>query len=291
LQQTGREHEIPALWKEILDKNPKNAAAHAKYAIALVQTGNEEEGEKAFEYAVSTLEDSSLVKRYYAPFLAQKGDLDRAMDFYEDCLDLAPTDIPLLLEYAQTLKKADREFEVPKVLRDILACNPDPNTRAQVLAWLIEIEQPRRTEIVEKAREQVENEEYEAALTQLKPLRNWLADYWKMWLLLSVANNKVGNHDEAEEAVKRLLELYPACEPAYSELNTSLWKLGRPDEAYNFLRYAASNMPQSLAVHINLALAAKRAGKDDEAVGLARQIREAVGNNEEVEKVLAEIGA
>jgi hypothetical protein len=55
------------------------------------------------------------------------------------------------------------------------------------------------------------------------------------------------------------------------------------------MRFAAMNMPNALGVHINLALAAKRAGHTDEARTIARQIREAIGPNEELEPVLGEI--
>ena len=66
-------------------------------------------------------------------------------------------------------------------------------------------------------------------------------------------------------------------------------------EAYAAMRFAAANIPNSLPIAINLALAAKRIGREDEARGLAKQIREAVGQNDplsrELEPVLAEIEA
>jgi tetratricopeptide (TPR) repeat protein len=289
LQQTGRAHEIPRLWKGLVDENPQNGVAYAKYAMALIQNGEEAEGEKAFESGLETLDDNSVVKRYYAPYLVQKNELDRAMDFYEDVLDIAPNEIQVLLEYAQTLESADRAFEVPRVLKDVLSSNPDPNTRAQVLARLIELEQPKRAESVEAAREKMEAGDFNSAISQLKPLRNWLADYWKMWALLSSSYNQVGQFTDAEEAAQKLLELYPGCEPGYGEYVAALTGQGRSEEAYQFMQYAASQNPQSLSIHINLALAAKRAGHVDEAKQLAKQIREAIGPNEELEPVLAEI--
>jgi tetratricopeptide (TPR) repeat protein len=129
LSATNREHEIPALWKSLVAEDPQNAQAHVKYGMSLIQSGKVEEGVKVFENALTTLQDATMVKRYFAPYLAQNDDLDRAMDFYEDCLDVAPADVPLLLEYAQTLQAADRTFEVPAVLQNILKANPDPNTR------------------------------------------------------------------------------------------------------------------------------------------------------------------
>lgn len=289
LQQTGRAHEVPALWKEQLDANPNNPQVVVKYAVSLFQNERAAEGEKVFEAALESLEDNTMIKRYYAPVLAEKDDLDLAMDFYEDCLDVAPADVELMLEYAQTLQKAGRDFEIPAVLKNVLSGNPDPNVRAQTLAWLIELEQPKRVENVMNAQTKINDGDFEGAVRDLKPLRNWLADYWKMWALLAQAYNQLNQPEEAEEAAKRLIDLFPACEPGYAELASSLNTQGRHEEAYNLMRYAASNLPQSLPIHINLGLAAKRAGRPDEARALAKQLREAIGPNEDLEAVFKEM--
>ncbi len=290
LIQTGRVHEVPALWKSLVDANQDNVAARGKYAISLIQAGRVDEGEREFEAALG-LDNSLVIKRYYAPYLADKGDIDRAMDFYEDCLDQAPNDIDTLQEYAKTLQKAGREFEVPRVLQDILKSNPDPDTAAETLAWLIELEQPKRVENVMEAHRKMDAGEFETAVKELRPMRNWLADYWKLWALLASSLNGLNAYGEAEEAARRLLQLYPGCEPGYGELATALNGQGKHEEAYEIMKYAASNMPQSLPVHINLALSAKRAGHDGEAKTLARQIREAVGPNPDLEPILVEIEA
>jgi Flp pilus assembly protein TadD len=289
LQQQNREHEIPGIWKSIVAANPQNSLAHAKYGIALLQAGREKEGEEVFESALQSVEDTTAVKRFYAPVLAQKGEHDRAMDFYEDVLDVAPTEIPVLVEYAQTLEAAGREFEVPNVLKTVLGANPDANTRAQALARLIELEQPKRAESVDAARQKMEDGDFNGALAQLKPLRNWLADYWKLWALLASAYNRTGQFAEAEDASRRLLELYPGCEPAFGELREALNGQDKDEEAYQIMRFAAQNNPGSLPIHINLALAAKKAGQEEEARALAKQIREAVGPNPELDLVLGEI--
>lgn len=289
LQNTGRAHEIPAIWRERIEADPQNAEARVKYALSYLNDNATQQGEQAFEEAIEKLEDNTIAKRAFAPYLAQKGEVDRAMDFYEDVLDVAPTDVPLNLEYAQTLASADRSFEIPEVLKRVLALNLDPNTRAQTQAWLIELEQPKRAEAVEAARTKMQEGDFEGAVRDLKPMRNWLADYWKLWALLSSCQNRSGQFAEAEESAKRLLEMFPGCEPAYGELREALNGQGRNDEAYNLMMYAAQNMPESLGVHLNLALAAKRSGKDEEAKALAGQIKEAVQENEEAMKEIAPI--
>ncbi len=293
LAASGRGHEVPALWKGIIDQDSQNANAHAKYAISLIQNGKKEEGERAFETGLEVLEDNVLVKRFYAPYLAQNDDLDRAMDFYEDCIDVSVTDVPLLVEYAQTLQAADREFEIPQVLQTILKSNPDPNTRANTQAWLIELEQPKRVESVQLAQEKLAAGDAEGAIRDLKPLRNWLADYWKMWAVLSSAYNRLGDHVEAEAAAKQLLEIFPGCEPAYGELREALNGQEKHEEAWQFMQFAFQNNSQSFGIFINLGIAAKRAGHTEEAQQITEQINGIVGQNpdmqEELKDILAEL--
>ena len=286
LQQTNRGHEVPALYRELLTENPQSAEARIKLAFAYFNDDQPAEGEKVFESALAELEDNAVAKRAYAPYLAQKGELDRAMDFYEDVLDVAPTDVPLNLEYAQVLAQAERDVDIPEVLKRVLALDVDPNTRAQTQAWLIELEQPKRAEAVEAARTKMADGDFEGAARELKPMRNWLSDYWKLWALLASCQNRTGQFTEAEESAKRLLEMFPGCEPAYGELRESLNGQGRNDEAYNFMRYAQNAMPESLGVALNLAIAAKRAGQDEEARAIAKSIRDALADNAEA---LAEI--
>lgn len=289
LVQTGRGHEVPALWKERIDANPTEPAFHAKYGYALIQQGQKEAGEKAFEHALTVLEDTLIIKRYYAPLLVEQGEVDRAMDFYEDCLDVTPTDVPLMMEYARTLDKAGREFEIPPVLRNILAANPDTNTKTQASAWLIELEQPKRVEAVQEAAKKVEAGDFEGAIRELKPLKNWLAEYWRYWAVLANCYNHLSEFTEAEDAAGRLVNLMPGYEQGYSELMRALSGQEKFDQAYRAMKWAAMNMPQSLPIHLNFGLAARQAGHVDEARALAKQMREALGANDEFEPVLSEM--
>lgn len=286
---TGRGHEVPDLWKKIVDENPGNGEAYAKYAVALIQNGKQAEGEKAFESGLEAVEENLVIKRYYAPYLAQNNDVDRAMDFYEDCIDYAPNDIGLLLEYAQTLQAADREFEIPQVLQNVLKSNPDANTKANTQAWLIELEQPKRVETVTAAQQKLAEGDAEGAIRDLKPMRNWLAEYWKLWAVLSSANNKVGDYVEAEQCAQKLLEIFPNCEPAFGELREALNGQGRNEEAWQFMQYAFANNQQSFGAFINLGLAAKKAGHAVEAQQITEQIKAVASQNPEMMAELADI--
>lgn len=277
LAQTGRVHEVPELWNDIIRKDPQNSKAHARYAMALMANNREADGIKAFDSALATLEDNTYVKRYYAPVLAQNPDeIDRAMDFYEDCIDVAPTDHQLLWEYAQTLALAKREFEVPATLKTILESNPEPNLAANAVAWMLEIEQPKRVEGVRDASQKAEAGDFEGAIRDLKPLTQWLGDYWKMWILLASCYNQLEQFSEAESAARRTLEIFPGCEPAYVELNNALTGQDKHEEAFQIMSIAFSNMNQSLPIAVAYATAARNAGQKEESLRITSQIREAM---------------
>lgn len=277
LQQSGRAHEVPELWKAILDANPKNSHAWANYGGSLMAAGNSAEALRAFDEGLEKAEEDVIVKRSYAPALASVEEWDRAMDLYEDCLDVAPTDIQLLLEYAQTLQNAGRSFEVPKILRDVLGANPDPNTRAQTLAWLVELEQPKRIETVKSAQDRMNENDFEGAVKLLRPMRNWLADYWKMWALYASALNRVEDHREAEDAATKLINLFPGQEIGFVELGNALMSQGKNEEAYNAMRYGMNTINGSLGIAVQYGLACRRAGHVEEAQNMAEQLRRALG--------------
>ena len=197
-----------------------------------------------------------------------------------------------MMEYARTLDQAGRDFEIPATLRNVLAANPDANTRAQANAWLIELEQPKRVEAVEEARAKVENGDFEGALRDLKPLKNWMGEYWKFWAVLATCYNQVGEFVDAEDAAGRLVNLMPGYEAGYAELMKALSGQEKFDQAYRAMKWATMNMPQSLPISLNYGLAAKQAGHVDEARALAKHIRVALGANEgikDIEPVLSEM--
>lgn len=297
LASTGRAHEVAELWNDIVKQDGQNAKARARHAIALAATGHRDEAIRAFDQALELLEDNTYVKRYYAPILAEnEQDIDRAMDFYEDCIDLAPADPILLWEYAQTLGRAGRTFEIPPVLKDILNTQADPTLRAHASAWLIEIEQPNRAELVTEAAKKLEEGDPASAVKDLKPLKNWLGDYWKLWMVLAGGHNRLNEPEDAEQAARRVLELLPSSEGGYVELNNALAAQGKHEEAYNLMRYAFTRMNESFPVAIAYVMACHRAGHKDEAVRVGTQIKHAmqgVEDNPEIHKIfetLAEVG-
>ncbi|MCC7101783.1 MAG: tetratricopeptide repeat protein [Fimbriimonadaceae bacterium] len=285
----GRAHEVPMLWREVVEANPENSHAWAHYGASLVAAGNEAEALRAFDEGLEKAKEPLVIKRAYAPALSHVQEFDKAMDYYEDVIEMAPQDVQVLVEYAQTLQAAGRTFEVPKVLRDVLGANPDPNTRAQTLAWLVELEQPKRVESVSQAQEKMNANDFEGAVKILRPMRNWLADYWKMWALYAAALNRTNDHREAEEAANRLIQLFPGNELGFAELANALGPQGKHEEQYNAMRFGLQTIPNSLPIVINYGLAAKRLGKTDEAEHIAAMLKQVASDNPELQDVIAEL--
>ncbi len=312
LRASGRQHEIPALWKSIVDAVPENPWPRVQYANSLINdAGSEPEGLRAFDLGLETSENPVIIKRFYAPVLmniarrerdaehiAEANDMiDRALDMYEDCLDVEASDVALLMEYVDALMFANRSFEAPKVLRDILQLTDgrDQNIWANAQALLIELEQPKRAEAVEEARIKMEAGDVETGIKHLRPLKNWLADYWKLWAVMAQGLLAVNEDVEAQEASTRLLNLMPSYEPGYNLLVESLIRQSKGEEAYNIMSQVIPNFPQSLNMAVIYARSARHAGRNDEARNVASQIRSAASQNpqmlEALGPVLAEIEA
>jgi tetratricopeptide (TPR) repeat protein len=291
LVNSNRAHEIPKMWKEVLDANQQSPDAWGRYAVSLVMSQKNDEARKVFEEALDKTDGHPLIKRHYAPFLANNGDNDRAMDLYEDVLEVAPNDVPVLIEYSQILDAAGRTHEVPDVLKKLLETpNLDPDLKAQAGARLFEIEQPKRIETIMKAQQKMEAEDFYGAIQDLEPVAQWMPEYWKVWAMLSTLYNRVQRFKDAENAARRVLEIFPGCEPAYNELAGAMVGEGKAEEAYAFLNQALAARPQSPTIALSLAMAAKQTGRTEEAANLARQLREAAGpGNPEIEQVLSEI--
>jgi len=287
---TERSHEAPGVWRQVIDLAPDKPDAWIRYASVLFRLDRKDDAKRALEEALEKTSGDVLIKRYLAPLLADAGEHDRAMDYYEDFLDEYPDHAETLLEYARTLHAAGREHEVPDALRKALEANPDQHVKAHAQAWLFELENPKRVEAMKLAAEKVEREEIAGAVEDLEKLVGWMPEYWKAWAFLANLYNRLGRHTDAERAAQHTLNLYPGSEPTYLDLVNSLMGQERNTDADNLLTHLENHGYASVPLLITHAMVKKRLGKREEARSIAAAIREAVGpGNQDVEKVLAEI--
>ncbi len=285
-----RQHELPGLWREVIDQDPTEAWPWIKYAMVVRQQDRADDAKRALEDALERVKEPVLVKRFLAAIEAERENYDRAMDLYEDFLEEYPDIVPVLMEYAQTLQAAGRKHEVPDVLQKVLESNPDPNTRAHASAWLFELQNPKRVEAMKAAHQKVENEDFQGAVEDLEKMVEWMDDYWKGWALLANLYNRLQRYADAERAAKQTLSIFPGCEPAYIDLANAMVGQGRAHQAYQLLAQLVNQGVRSLPIVLELGMVAKKLGRTDEARMIAKSIREVVGkDNPEIENALQQL--
>lgn len=291
LQQTNRAHEVPAIYRAIVEERPEMAMAHARLAMAEHAAGNGQAALKICREAMETLDDLQPIRRVMAQLLAQDGQFDEALDLFEDALDEEPNNLEILTHYAQTLEAAGRTQDLPDVLNTMLSSTQDPNVKAQTLGRLIELEQPKRADAVREATEKAEAGDVQGALDQLKPMVTWLADYWKLWAALAAIYNHLEEGEEAEKAADKLIQLFPAFEQGYGEKAKAMALQGpeKAEEAFLMMRQILAQNNGSVNLALHYGMAAKRAGHEEDARNIARQVREALRGNQEIEPILAEL--
>jgi tetratricopeptide (TPR) repeat protein len=286
----NRQHELPGLWRQVIDQDPTEAAPWVKYAMVVRQLERPDDAKRALEDALGKVKEPAVVKRFLAAMEAESGNYDRAMDLYEDFLDEYPDVVPVLFEYAQTLQAAGRTHEIPDVLEKVLASDPDPNTRAHAAAWLFELKNPKRVEALKAAHEKVEKEDFQGAVEDLEKMVEWMDDYWKGWALLANLYNRLKRYVDAEKAAKRTLSIFPGCEPAYVDLANALVGQGKADQAYRLLAQLVAQGMRSLPIVLELGMVAKKLGRETEVKEIVKAIREAVGKDHpEIENALKQL--
>ena len=232
----------------------------------LMQAGNEDQAVKAFENGLEVLEDNTVVKRFYAPLLVTEGGLrpgdgllrgrDRGRAEGGSGAHRVRPDAGGRRPAARGAGRAEAGPRQPSRIPTRARRSSRGWSRSSSRSgWRTSRRRGRRWRRATSR----------ARCASCRPLKNWLADYWKLWFFLAAANNQVEQYDEAAEAAQRALEIFPGCEPAFGEFATALTGQGKHEEAYNLMRFAAANNPGSLPIHLNLGLAAKRAGHADEA--------------------------
>ena len=85
------------------------------------------------------------------------------------------------------------------------------------------------------------------------------------WYDLGVALYHGGDHDEALQAFRKVLEVYPEYHAAHYRLGITLYHLGRLEEALDIFRLALETEPESLPHHNHMGLAFLLAGELEDA--------------------------
>jgi tetratricopeptide (TPR) repeat protein len=100
-----------------------------------------------------------------------------------------------------------------------------------------------------------------------------------------------GSADEAESALRTLLDRDPGDASAYHNLGTLLMRLRRHHEAVKALEHSLSLRPDHAATHLNLGYALKDSGQIDQAVLAWKQALRLAPNDLAARQELARLGS
>lgn len=167
--------------------------------------------------------------------LAKQQRHDAAWQLIEQALEQFPEDLNLLYTRAMLAEKRDDLTQLERDLRFIIEREPDNSMALNALGYTLADRTQRYTE----AKELIEQ------ALRLNPDDPAIIDS------LGWVNYRMGNLDEAEQLLRRALELYPDAEVA-AHLGEVLWAQGKQREARKVWAHALKQQPDNAIVRSTL---------------------------------------
>jgi tetratricopeptide (TPR) repeat protein len=181
---------------QLVDAEPRSAAAHYNLALILRDQGKIEDAVRHLRKAVALEPDSETARFELARLLGVRGELDEAIQIIEQLLASAPGYAPAYPQAATLFSQQARPDRAIEVLRRGHALFPDDPSIANHLAWLL----------ATSAKAELRNG---AEAVELAELANKLTGgkYSSVLDTLAAAYAEAGRFDEAVAAAKRASEL------------------------------------------------------------------------------------
>ncbi|MDD8019585.1 MAG: tetratricopeptide repeat protein [Acidobacteriota bacterium] len=180
----------------------------------------------------------------------EKNDYQRAINFCEEALRLAPSDLEAMNLQAVSFRQAGRLQEAVNLYKLILDIKPDSSDALYNLG--IALSQLNQFAEAEKAYlEAIRINPY------LAQARHNLGDLYF----------KQGRLDEAEEQFFKAIEIFPAYTSAYLNLGEIYWREKNGQKARQYAEKALSLEPESSQAMNLLGNILRQSGKPDEAIG------------------------
>jgi tetratricopeptide (TPR) repeat protein len=167
--------------------------------------------------------------------LAKQQRHDAAWQLIEQALEQFPEDLNLLYTRAMLAEKRDDLAQLERDLRFIIEREPDNSMALNALGYTL----ADRTQRYAEAKDLIEQ------ALRLNPDDPAIIDS------LGWVNYRMGNLDEAEQLLRRALELYPDAEVA-AHLGEVLWAQGKQREARKVWAHALKQQPDNAIVRSTL---------------------------------------
>lgn len=124
LHQAGRRQEAESIYRQVLTRQPKHAAAAHFLGLLLHQTGRSEEGLDLIERSVSLQPTNADFLNNFGTVMRDLGRVAAAVDFFRGAVDLRPEQLAARDNLGSSLKQLGRFEEAEEIYRGTVTRNP-----------------------------------------------------------------------------------------------------------------------------------------------------------------------
>lgn len=124
LHQAGRRQEAETIYRQVLARQPKHAAAAHFLGLLLHQTGRSEEGLDLIERSVSLQPTNPDFLNNFGTVMRDLGRPAAAIDFFRGAVDLRPDQLAARDNLGSSLKQVGQFEEAEEIYRGTVARNP-----------------------------------------------------------------------------------------------------------------------------------------------------------------------
>lgn len=243
--ETGRASQAQLLFRQFLQKNPKDAHALLGIAVIELQQGRLEDADRTYRRLASL--PSPKYRSLHALFLLHSGNLDGAIAELEQLVDRNPKDRQTSTVLASTYLRADRTAAAEAAL-DTLLKNGSKNAEALLL----------------RARLDLRDKKLRAAQADLDQVLHTDPNSAEAHYLSAILHRRNGEELTGRQELNQALRLDPAYLPARLELARQLLLAGDAGTALQLCNSAPVPQTDSLAVVIQRNRALLALGRQQE---------------------------
>ncbi len=207
-----------------------------------------------FEHALAVTGDNFVMSNNYANVLKETGQLEKAIQYFQEALRLRPNSPEVLNNLGNVLGQLDKIDDAIKYYTKALELRPDFAQAHYNLAVLLAT-QGKTDEAIAS---------YRRALRYRPQDVDTLSN-------LGFALARKGEFDEAIESYQKALELEPDNIITHGRLALVLASVDRIDEAIEHCRIVLRAYPDDIEMHCNVGILWERKGSTDEAIKAYRR--------------------
>ena len=286
--QTGRLQEAEAIYRSILQEQPRHPDALNLLGILSLQVGKSEAAAELFERAIAVKPDDPEFHNMCGEAYRILHKYDLAIQRYERAIALRPNFAGALTNLGNTFKEQGRmQAAIASYERSI---DSDPNSPLSYNNLAIVLKELGRLEeaiahhkkaiaLVPNYAEAhsslgnalLESGQPEEAISHHKKALALRPDFAEAHSNLGNAFRELGQYDDAITHYNKALEMQPGFALAHYNLGIALDELGRPEEAVECYEKALTIDPEYAEAHNNLANALDELGRQEDAASHYKQ--------------------